>query len=191
MTADPAPDPIPAMGDYFRFRVQLVGVKPAIYRRFLLASTASFYDLHQAIQTACAWKSRYEYAFVDDNDDVIAIEPDADDACFHPLDSADVMVADWFSLKGSRKCIYEYDDEDVWKHTVTLETIEKHDGKWSRRLIDGERAFPVEDCGGVAGYRQCLKVLESGNDPHDLSDLIAEWQPEHFDLVGTKKRFDK
>ena len=41
------------MPDYFEFEVELTGVKPRIWRRFLVPKGATFLDLHQATQDAC------------------------------------------------------------------------------------------------------------------------------------------
>ena len=65
------------MARHFRFEVSLRDIKPRIWRRFLLAQDARFYDLHAAIQ-ACGWlechlrtfatpKSRQPIAGVPDN----------------------------------------------------------------------------------------------------------------------------
>ena len=43
------------MPEYFEFEVELTGVKPRMWRRFLVPKAATFLDLHQAIQDACGW----------------------------------------------------------------------------------------------------------------------------------------
>ena len=90
-----------------------------------------------------------------------------------------------------KSCTYEYDFGDSWEHDVTLETIEKHDGAFKRRLLDGARSFPPEDCGGLGGYENCLMVSAGKEDDDELREWLSDWNPERFDLVGTKRRFDK
>ncbi|MFY9340919.1 MAG: plasmid pRiA4b ORF-3 family protein [Planctomycetota bacterium] len=181
------------MGEYFRFHVQLVGVKPPIFRRFLLTTTASFHDLHSAIQVACGWENAHLFAFRPTDRDTAAIAGVPDDSGMGPPDpnAKKVPLTKWFSLTGFRTCVYEYDFGDGWMHDVKLETIEQHDGTWKRRLLDGARAFPPEDCGGLPGYENCIAALATGNDPDQMLEWLGKWMPEHFDQVRTRRRFDK
>ena len=84
-----------------------------------------------------------------------------------------------------------YDFGDHWVHDVTVETIEKHDTAFKRRLLDGARSFPREDCGGLPGYLDCVEVVATGEDPNELREWIGDWDPEQFDLAKVKRRFDK
>jgi len=179
------------MGDYYRFRVQLAGVKPPIFRRFLLKASATFHDLHMAIQTACGWENGHLFAFRPSaRGESLAGIPDPDG--FEPPEpnAKKVKLATWFSLTGNKDCCYEYDFGDSWLHDVRLETIEKHDGAFKRRLLDGARSFPPEDCGGLGGYDNCLAVAAGSDGDDELREWLGDWDPENFDLVGTKRRFD-
>jgi len=180
------------MGAYFRFRVRLVGVKPPIFRRFLLTTRATFDDLHLAIQDACGWDNDHLYGFRKTaRGPAIAGVPDDSSMGSSDPDATKVSLASWFSLTGNRACVYEYDFGDGWLHDVKLETVEQHDGTWRRRLLDGARAFPPEDCGGLGGYDGCVDVVTTGEDPNQLAEWLSNWKPENFDQVGTKRRFDK
>lgn len=180
------------MGEYFRFKVQLVGVKPPVFRRFLLTTKASFADLHMTIQTACGWENAHLYAFrVSARGASIAGVPDKSGMGPSDPDARKVPLTKWFSLTGKRSCVYEYDFGDGWVHDVTLETIEQHDGTWSRRLLDGARAFPPEDCGGLGGYDNCVETAIGDGDPHELKEWLGDWNPEHFNLIATKRKFDQ
>ena len=184
------------MGEYFRFRVQLVGVKPPIFRRFLLTTKATFHDLHDAIQAACGWEDAHLYAFRPSaRGDAIAGVPDNSGMGSADPNGKKVPLTKWFSLTGNKTCIYEYDFGDGWLHDIKLETLEQHDGAWKRRLLDGARAFPPEDCGGLHGYENCV-ALAAGNDDVDadadeLREWLGDWEPELFDMVRTKRRFDR
>lgn len=180
------------MGEYFRFEVQLVGAKPPVFRRFLLTTNASFADLHACIQTACGWEDAHLYCFRESaRGPSIAGIPD--DSGMGPSDpnAKKVPLTKWFALTGKKSCVYEYDFGDGWLHDVTLETVEQHDGSWKRRLLDGARAFPPEDCGGLGGYEDCVATAGSDDDPHELKEWLGDWDPEHFKLVATKRRFDR
>ncbi|MBZ0150815.1 MAG: plasmid pRiA4b ORF-3 family protein [Planctomycetes bacterium] len=183
------------MADFFRFRVQLVGAKPPIFRQFLIDAGATFLDLHDAIQRACGWEDAHLFLFREPKGKTIAGLPDDGgfgdpDAPPEP-DAEMVKLASWFSITKNKRCVYEYDFGDGWQHDVTLETIEHHDEKMKRRLLDGARAFPPEDCGGLGGYENCVEVVNTGIDPEGLGEWLGRWKPENFNLVATKRRFDK
>ena len=51
------------MPRYFDFEASLVGIKPQIWRRFLLMEKASFANLHDVIQAAFGWENYHLYEF--------------------------------------------------------------------------------------------------------------------------------
>jgi hypothetical protein len=86
-----------------------------------------------------------------------------------------------------KKTPYEYDFGDSWEHEVTLQGIVERPEKFGRMLLGGERAFPPEDCGGIAGYEECV----GGKDPEGLRKWMGGWKPEEFDLQSTARHFDQ
>ena len=85
----------------------------------------------------------------------------------------------------NRRADYTYDFGDNWKHQIELEEILPRDKNIKYPIcIDGKRACPPEDCGGVWGYEDFLRIL---NDPADerheemLEWIGGEFDPEHFD----------
>jgi len=187
------------MPKYLEFEVSLLGVKPKIWRRFLLKDTATFADLHRAIQDACGWEDYHLYEFRESKGrNVIARVPYED-----PLeeerapDAGKVRLASHFTRKGA-KCLYVYDFGDGWHHGVELKEVAEMPERFTRRLVDGARAFPPEDCGGVWGYARCLAALgliDAGDfDADDLEETrewLGDWDPEEFDLATVRKRFDR
>ena len=75
---------------------------------------------------------------------------------------------------------YEYDFGDSWEHEVLLEglLLKDKDVKYPR-CLEGARACPPEDCGGVWGYRNMLAVLSDPTDEEHASML--EWVGGGFD----------
>jgi hypothetical protein len=82
--------------------------------------------------------------------------------------------------------VYEYDFGDSWEHTVLLEKTLPPDLKTKPAAIciEGKRACPPEDCGGICGYMDLLKVLKNPKHP-DYKDM-KEWLGRTFDAT----RFD-
>lgn len=175
---------------YFEFEVSLCRIKPRIWRRFLISSACSFYNLHEAIQCAAGWGNAHLFEFrTGSRGNSIAGLPDDDFGKAAP-DANRVGLNAYFGKGKASECLYEYDFGDSWEHDVKLlQTVEMPDS-FNLRLLDGQRAFPPEDCGGVGGYQRCIKVLKGARDPDNLREWLEDWQPEAFDLEAVKKRFD-
>jgi len=135
------------MAEYFEFEVSLVGVEPRMWRRFQLPTAASFADLHDAIQDACGWTNSHLFQFTDMSSRVqIAVSEYFTEADAPTAD--DVPLSSHFGRK--RKCLYQYDFGDCWYHVVELKRKAALPDSFRRRLVDGERSFPPEDCGGTS-----------------------------------------
>ena len=80
--------------------------------------------------------------------------------------------------------VYEYDFGDRWRHGVLFEgCLRATPGVRYPICLEGERACPPEDVGGIHGYQEYLRVL---SDPdHEEYEEWSEWrgpfQPEAFD----------
>jgi hypothetical protein len=180
------------MPEYFEFDVRLSGITPKIWRRFLIDSEASFMELHDAIQSALGWGHCHLFVFQDEpGGEVLAEHPDSDPVERGP-DANDVKLASYFGSDKNTRCTYLYDFGDCWDHEVKFVGIVKLDEKFHRRLLSGARACPPEDCGGVHGYKSCVRAVKGGADREGLRDwLPAGWHPENFDVERRKGVFDE
>lgn len=62
--------------------------------------------------------------------------------------------------------LYEYDYADGWGHRLQLEAVTERTGDEARALcVDGRRAGPPEDCGGIRGYEAMLDSPATDLDP--------------------------
>ncbi len=68
---------------------------------------------------------------------------------------------------------------DSWEHTIILEDILPKEKKKYPICIDGRRACPPEDCGGVPGYYHILEVL--ANPSHEEYEDVINWLPQNYD----------
>lgn len=179
--------------EYFCFEVRLLEIEPPIWRQFLLKATASFGDLHRAIQDACGWEDSHLFHFIEaDGRTVIAGVPDMGEEESEP-DARRVKIRKYFRTHA--RCLYEYDFGDSWMHDVRVIECVTLEGRFTRRLLGGARAFPKEDCGGVPGYDRCVAMLATGvdprgEDPADLLEWIEDWRPETFELSNVRRVFD-
>lgn len=86
---------------------------------------------------------------------------------------------------------YLYDFGDDWYHEVKV--VKTYPRPRDMRLpicLDGARACPPEDVGGVGGYQSALEILkapEQAEDPDFLEWLGEDFDPELFDLRGINR----
>jgi len=98
---------------------------------------------------------------------------------------------------------YEYDFGDSWHHEIVFEGILLKEKTIKYPCcIGGQRACPPEDCGGVWGYENLLKIIANpNNDEYKstiewLSGWYGKYAPEAFDrknikFYNPKKRWKK
>ncbi len=70
-------------------------------------------------------------------------------------------IADYFSMENP-SADYIYDFGDYWHHEIQLEKILPREKNVNYPVcIKGKRACPPEDCGGVGGYEDLLKIIKN------------------------------
>lgn len=116
------PDGLFKMPRFLEIEVVLRGVRPKVWRSFLLRADATFAYLHEAIQLACDWQNCHLYAFfeytpngVDWQRTIVEAPPAADedpDAEQFQRPSAEQVRLDSYLLKAGDKCYYVYDYGD-------------------------------------------------------------------------------
>jgi len=173
----------------FQFKVTLKGVKPSVWRRFQVPESYTFWDLHVAIQDVFGWDDYHLHEFElmnPESGEIAAIGIPEGMGLFEReiLAGWKQRISAWFS-KDYRSALYTYDFGDEWEHLVKLEKILPREAKKKYPVcVDGKRACPPEDCGGVWGYRDFLKVLKDpDNEAYEdmLNWVGGKFDPEHFD----------
>lgn len=148
----------------YQFRIELLEIQPAIWRRVLVPSEYSFWDLHVAVQDAMGWLDYHLHEFrvkKPAGRKVVAIGMPEYPADKSELPGWEVPLAAYFTIPGVRAS-YTYDFGDGWKHDILFEAILIADPPIKYPIcVAGERACPPEDCGGALGYEKLLKALAS------------------------------
>ena len=164
-----------------KFKIELEYVEPEVWRRILIPGDATFFDLHYAIQNSMGWENCHLHMFTFKK---TRTRPKLDIGLPSDYDQEtepgwELHVADFFKRRGS-KVVYEYDFGDSWTHLVTYEgTEEAVEGRRYPQCLEGKRACPPEDCGGVGGYLNLLDVIK---DPtHEEYEERLEWLGDDFD----------
>jgi hypothetical protein len=175
-----------------QIRVSLDDIKPEVWRRLVVPIDWDLQQLHLTIQAAFNWWNYHLYEYRIGGlryGDVAVLEEDAFEEDPRVFDQNEVRLRD-FSGIGTRFS-YVYDFGDNWHHTIELEELLflKHAPKYAT-CLDGARARPPEDVGGVPGYEQFLKVIGDPENPEHAA--IKHWcgghfDPEWFDLATIAK----
>ena len=166
----------------YQLKVLLIGSKPDIWRRLRVPGNANLGWIHAVLQVAMGWTNSHLHHFLTTearysdprhNEDMgLGREPDRDEAKATLVQ----VVPDQGAQFG-----YEYDFGDSWEHEITVEKILPPDAAAATvaHCLYGARACPPEDCGGVWGYADLLKILK--NRKHPEHRFMTEWLGRPFD----------
>lgn len=162
-----------------RLQISLRDIEPEIWRIIDVPETYSFWDLHVAIQDAVGWLDYHLHAFVPEpgSADTPSIGIPGDDWDDETLPGWEMPISRYLKEVGDTMA-YEYDFGDGWCHSIeVLEILPGQESRECPACVDGARACPPEDCGGVPGYYDLLEVLA---DPeHSEHKSIVGWLKHH------------
>jgi Plasmid pRiA4b ORF-3-like protein len=189
MTESLFPQPAPASQAY-QLYVELEGVRPKVWRRFLAPITIELPSVHRTILFGMGWQGGQIHEFFFGEDSYGRKDPP-----FEP-DFPEVLDEDGVSLRqalGGRKTfVYLYDYGDNWRHKVKIEKVMAVETTIGRAVcIGGENACPPEDVGGVPGYAEFLEALaDPSNSEHEhLKAWIGgSFDPKAFDVAEVNDR---
>jgi len=174
----------------YQFKITLKGSKPPIWRRIQVPETYTFWDLHVAIQDSMGWFDYHLHQFNMLNPSTgLKVEIGIPDEEFDwdriILPELKQKIADYFSME-NRIADYVYDFGDNWEHKVQLEKILQGEKNINYPIcIQGKRACPPEDCGGVWGYEEFLEAIKDPKNPehNEMMEWIGgEFYSEYFDV---------
>jgi hypothetical protein len=176
----------------YRFRIELVEIEPLIWRQIEVPETYSLWDLHVAIQSAMGWHDAHLHLFEVSVQGTrsprhIGIPVGEELVELPPVEPGwEVKIGEVFPRVGT-EVPYTYDFGDNWVHCVTLEGILiREPRKHFPRCLDGARACPPEDCGGVFGYYDVLDIIASPQ--HPMYEETMDWLGGDFDPEGFSPR---
>jgi hypothetical protein len=174
----------------YQLKITLRHSKPSIWRRFLAPSDMNLAKLHHVIQEVMGWEDGHLHQFKVGNVYYGVTYPDDFDGAPETRDEHKARL-NMLVAKPKAKFVYEYDFGDSWEHEVVLEKIlPPESGIKYPVCLDGKRACPPEDCGGVWGYDGLLETIKDPNHPeHEdmLEWLGGDFDPEKFDVEAVNK----
>ncbi|WP_241694305.1 plasmid pRiA4b ORF-3 family protein [Komagataeibacter melomenusus] len=175
-----------------QIRVSIDDIKPAVWRRLVVPSEWNLEQLHLAIQAAFNWWNSHLHEFeIGGLRYGNAIEAAEGSAIGDPqvFDARQVRLRDFRNAGTTFTYVYDFGDD--WHHTVEIEDLLfLESAPLHATCVDGARARPPEDVGGIPGYEQFLEVLDSPKDPEHRETKAwcgGHFDPEWFDLATVDK----
>jgi hypothetical protein len=177
----------------YQLKITLKWSKPAIWRRVVVRADLPLDRLHALIQLVMPWTNSHMHQFFAGETYYGAPTPEADTG-MEMLDEEEYTLAE-LAPAAKTKFIYEYDFGDSWEHEVTVEKVLPPDKGFKHPVcLAGANACPPDDCGGLGGYYDLLKIL--GNPKHrehdEMEDWIGgKWDAKQFDLEETNRQLKR
>jgi hypothetical protein len=168
----------------YQLKVTLKDSHPPIWRRVQVGDNILLPHLHGVLQLAMGWMNSHLHSFQLGKQTFA--EPSPDD--FFPVIDYRAVCLNQIAPKVKDRFVYLYDFGDSWEHDIVVEAILPPERQVQYpRCLDGQRACPPEDVGGVWGYADFVKAIR--NPRHPEHDEMLEWvggkfDPEKFDLRG-------
>ena len=171
----------------YTLRVSLRDVEPTVWRRIVVPSETKLPKLARWLEAVMGWEGYHLHSF-----DVAGLQFGApDEDADYVIDERRVTVKQVLPGVGSA-LRWDYDFGDGWEHDVEVEAIDEPSAAVRYPVcLDGAKACPPEDCGGVSGYDELRAVLA---DPtHPDYEHLSGWAPpgfdaDRFDLVDANQR---
>jgi len=169
-----------------QFKITLQDSRPPIWRRVLVRSDASFWDLHSIIQDLFNWEDEHLHSFRPyykgakekrvyfevprENDRIGFITPGAIRGANY--DERKEKLIDWFDKKRNTY-LYTYDFGDNWQHEIMLEKTFNFDSLKLAKYLGGRRSAPEEDSRPDA-LLDCTSFLNSAENQGSLWQGVIE-----------------
>lgn len=157
------PDP----SEVFQLKISLRQISPEIWRRVLVLSSSTIYDLHHTIQIAMGWGDYHLNQFLIHGKSYGVYHDGGMSFSDHPKK---VCLSD-FGFRLKERFVYEYDFGDNWEHDIRIEKKLPVDPKKNYPVcIEGKRGCPPEDCGGSWRFME----LQQHFSPYYIANRLME-----------------
>lgn len=166
----------------YTIKILIYEIEPTIWRKVSVPGSITFAKLHEVIQKAMGWENKelheFRYGKGKNLTDVIATPHDEVVAGGKFDDERELTLDTFFGRRRlPMRMLYRYDFTEDWVHELTFES-KQEDSSTEVTLLDGKRACPPEDCGGVHGYKDALDGY--------LDWMDDDYDPEAFDPKSVK-----
>jgi len=153
---------IPPWEQVFQIKITLLDSRPPIWRR-IQVKDCTLDKLHEHIQTVMGWTNSHLHHFRINGQ--LYGDPDLMQENFEEMqykDSTCTKLTDILPSSSKRfRFQYEYDFGDSWEHEILFEGVSQAEFRRKYpQCLNGARACPPEDVGGVWGYVDFVETIE-------------------------------
>ena len=171
----------------YRMKVTLDSIEPSVWRRIEVPGDVTLARLHSIIQRVMSWEDCHMWSFQVDKVEYQTGSGEMFDLGGAPRPRSPTNTTLAQATEGRRISFrYWYDFGDDWFHTLKIERVaDAEPGVVYPRCLDGARACPPDDCGGIPGYQNFLEAVTNPKHPEHgemLEWIGGEWDAEAFDL---------
>lgn len=177
----------------FQLKIAIKNSKPPIWRRVVVPAGITFSQLSMILNKVMGWCGYHMFEFEFYHLELRIIEGaeefmDCGYGPFDYLEASDTYVREY--LEENEWFTYTYDLGDDWQHRVTIEKIISDYEYDYPRVLKYKGDCPVEDCGGIYGYYDCLDVISDKNNPEyeeRLKWMESQGYPCEYDIEAVNK----
>ena len=177
----------------FKVRLDLLEAKPPIWRRLMLPGDIELPALSDVILAAMGWAGGHLHEFsTGQGYHADRFLNSWDEQEGEPGTPERGVRLDQLVSKVGDTLFYTYDFGDDWSHRVKVEAV-LPEAPGRPTVIAGRRACPPEDVGGIYGYDEAARWVESGYSPSLLPDgfedaehghdWLGDWDPADFEVA--------
>lgn len=190
----PTIHPVPDTPVGLQLKVVLNQTEPEIWRSIEVPGDLTLDVFHLVLQGAMGWENYHLHEFSEDREHYPFITEYMleEDGFGYPEDDFRV---DQVLREVGDNLSYHYDFGDGWEHTITVEKILDTPPD-QPRCLDGARACPPEDMGGLWTLEVVVPWVESGFkkklapthlDADHYRDWLGTWDPASFDAQAATR----
>jgi len=160
----------------YLLKIRLLDIEPEIWRRFVVPASITLDRLHDVIQIVMGWTDSHLHEFTIGKKRYTEYPESKENG----LECGKYRFENLIKQKG-RKFSYLYDFGDCWEHEVIIEDSRYFNPDLHAQIIclDGSRACPPEDVGGIPGYYEFCSALQDPN--HEEHENYKRWSGGNYD----------
>lgn len=152
----------------YQLKITIKDSHPPIWRRILVPSHITFYDLDDIIEAAFGWQHDHMFSFNFGSGwmEFIGTPIPEDD------DNAEECIDGWLEEGDSFQ--YTYDFGDDWVHTIKVEKEVPYEQRFPQ-VIKFKGPNMIEDCGGIWGFYEQIDEAEPF-DMEAVNERFSTWE---------------
>ena len=178
----------------FQLKIAIKNSKPPIWRRVIVPTGITFSQLSMILNEVMGWSGYHLFEFEFYHQELHIIEGADDFELIGPYDYLEASTTfvrefmeenEWFT--------YTYDLGDDWQHRVTIEKIMDDWECNYPKVVKYKGDCPIEDCGGIYGYYDCLEIINDANHPEyeeRLDWMESQGYPQEYDVEYVNEQLE-